>query len=92
MRIYSKRLIAGLSVFLLISLVMTLFLFDSKADFEDTSCNSIEFNIDESVISNIYKAVAKELENDKDVRTLLALISNQVMNSSNVGSVIGVKI
>lgn len=57
--------------------------FDRDASFEDIDCNSITFNIDKEVIANIYKSVAKELENDKDIRTICYTISNTFIDYIN---------
>lgn len=50
--------------------------FNDKANFENIECNSITFNIDQNVIANIYKAVAKELANDKEFKTVCTSITN----------------
>jgi len=57
--------------------------FNNDSNFEDIKCNSITFNIDQKVISNIYKAVAKELENDKEVRVLVKSIANAYIDILN---------
>lgn len=50
--------------------------FSNDANFENIKCNSITFNINKEIIANIYKAVAKELESDKDIRTICNSVSN----------------
>jgi hypothetical protein len=57
--------------------------FNSDADFESIKCNSITFNIDEKIISNIYKAVAKELSNDKEVEILVKSIAKAIFDIAN---------
>ncbi len=54
--------------------------FRSDTNFEDIKCNSITFNIDKEVIANIYKAVAKELESDKDIRNMCNSVSNSFID------------
>jgi hypothetical protein len=56
--------------------------YTENVSFDNIKCDSIVFNIDEKVISNILKAVAKELENDKDARTVLSSLEKNI--SSNV--------
>ncbi|PYG87134.1 hypothetical protein LY28_02268 [Ruminiclostridium sufflavum DSM 19573] len=53
--------------------------FSDDSNYENIKCNSITFNIDKEVIANIYKALAKELENDKDIRTLCYSVSRSFM-------------
>ncbi|QNU66834.1 hypothetical protein EHE19_018705 [Ruminiclostridium herbifermentans] len=48
--------------------------------FEGINCNSITFNIDEEIIANICKALAKELEKDKDIRTICKSVNNLYMD------------
>ncbi len=57
-------------------------MFNSEANFENINCNSITFNIDQNIISDIYKALAKELENDKNARIVLSSIINSAMAST----------
>jgi len=58
--------------------------FNQDAVFENIKCNSITFKIDQKVASNIYRSVAKELENDKDFKTFLYSLSKAVMDSAKI--------
>lgn len=44
--------------------------------YKNIKCNSITFNIDDKTISSIFKAVADELSNDKEFKTLYKSIMN----------------
>ncbi len=58
--------------------------FSSDAKFEDINCNSITFNIDKEVVSNIYKAMAAKLEDDKNIRTICNSFINSYIELANI--------
>lgn len=46
--------------------------FNRDASFQNIKCNSIVFNIDDKVLSSVYKALAKELSSDKEFKTVVS--------------------
>ncbi|MHB8064537.1 MAG: hypothetical protein ACYDG2_18205 [Ruminiclostridium sp.] len=57
--------------------------FNNDAEFQNMACNSITFNIDQKVISDIYKALAKEVVNDKELKTIITSITYSFLDVLN---------
>lgn len=51
-------------------------IYSKDAVFDGIKCESIQFNIDEKVMSDILLAIAEEAENDKDLKTVVTSFVN----------------
>jgi len=58
--------------------------FNNNADFENIKCNSITFNIDKTALSAIYKALASEIVNDKELKALVTSVTYSFLDTANV--------
>lgn len=63
--------------------------FNENVSFKSISCNSITFKIDEKISADIYRAVAKEVEKDKDLKTLLYSLAKVVKETSTIDETFG---